>query len=102
MNRPLPSGSGMTEIGNAFQKDWAPAMDDFKPQLVLISAGFDSRIDDPLGGFTLTDDDFIELTKIVTKVADKHAKGRVMSCLEGGYNVEGLAFATEAHLRALF
>ncbi len=101
LNRPFPAGSGMKEIGGAFRDDWAPAMDAFKPEFVIISAGFDSRIDDPLGAFTLTDGEFSQLTQLVRSVADRHARGRVLSCLEGGYNVEGLALAVEAHVRAL-
>lgn len=101
LNRPFPAGADMDAIGGAFAEAWIPAMDAFKPQLVLISAGFDSRIDDPLGAFRLTDDDFASLTTTVREVAERHAQGRVVSCLEGGYNVEGLASAVVAHLRAL-
>jgi acetoin utilization deacetylase AcuC-like enzyme len=101
MNRPFPAGSGMKEIGDAFKTDWTEAMETFKPQFVVISAGFDSRIDDPLGGFTLTDDDFAKLTRMVRQVADRHADGRVIACLEGGYNVNGLALAVQSHLQAL-
>jgi acetoin utilization deacetylase AcuC-like enzyme len=78
-----------------------PAMDEFKPGLVLISAGFDSRVDDLLGRFTLSDKDFVDLTKALLKVADKYAKGRVVSMLEGGYNLSGLASAATAHAGAL-
>jgi acetoin utilization deacetylase AcuC-like enzyme len=67
----------------------------------MISAGFDSRIGDPLGNFTLEDDDFVELTEIVRELADTTAQGRIISVLEGGYNLEGLAAAVEAHLGAL-
>lgn len=101
LNRPFPAGSGMKEIGGAFSNEWEEAMNTFKPNLIIISAGFDSRIDDPLGNFTLTDADFTELTRQVLRVADKHADGRVLSCLEGGYNVEGLASAVCAHVEAL-
>ena len=69
--------------------------------LVLVSAGFDSRIDDPLGGFKLTDDDFAELTGIVREIAAKHCHGRIISTLEGGYNLAGLASAAASHVRAL-
>ncbi len=76
-------------------------MEKFKPELVLISAGFDSRVGDPLGHFRLTDEDFADLTRIVRGIADRHAKGRVVSLLEGGYNLAGLASAAVSHLRAL-
>ena len=101
LNRPFPALSGMKEIGGAFSNEWTVAMARFKPQLVVISAGFDSRIDDPLGDFTLTDEDFASLTQTVLEVANEHAAGRVISCLEGGYNVSGLASAVQAHIQSL-
>ncbi len=100
MNFPFPAGSGRSEILGAFRK-LAPAADHFKPDLVLLSAGFDSRIEDPLGQFTLSDKDFAELTGIMLAIADKHAGGRLVSVLEGGYNLAGLASAATAHVKAL-
>ena len=85
----------------AFRERLVPAADRFRPQLVLVSAGFDSRIDDPLGRFTLTDADFAELTGIVREIAERHAGGRLVSTLEGGYALTGLASAAAAHLKAL-
>ena len=76
-------------------------MEKFQPELVLISAGFDSRIDDPLGHFRLTDDDFADLTRTVCGLAAGPGKGRVISLLEGGYNLRGLASAAAAHVGAL-
>jgi acetoin utilization deacetylase AcuC-like enzyme len=76
-------------------------MDEFRPDLVLISAGFDSRAGDPLGRFLLTDEDFAELTGIMMEVADKHAQGRLISVLEGGYNLDGLSRAVGAHAHTL-
>jgi acetoin utilization deacetylase AcuC-like enzyme len=67
----------------------------------MISAGFDSRTNDPLGRFTLTDQDFADLTDTVLQIADEHAGGRVVSVLEGGYALDGLASAVGAHLRQL-
>jgi acetoin utilization deacetylase AcuC-like enzyme len=101
LNCPLPAGSGRAEIFAAFEKKLVPAMETFRPELVLISAGFDSRIDDPLGQFTLTDEDFADLTRIVAGIAERHAHGRVVAMLEGGYNLPGLASAATAHVRAL-
>jgi acetoin utilization deacetylase AcuC-like enzyme len=101
LNCPLPAGSGRAEIFAAFEKQLVPAMDNFRPELVLISAGFDSRIDDPLGHFRLSDQDFADLTKLVRQIADQHAKGRVVSLLEGGYSLTGLASAATAHVAAL-
>jgi acetoin utilization deacetylase AcuC-like enzyme len=101
MNRPFPAGSGREQILGAFRDDLLPAARAFKPDLVMISAGFDSRIGDPLGSFTLDEGDFVELTVIMRELAGTTAQGRVISVLEGGYNLEGLAAAVEAHLGAL-
>ncbi len=101
LNRPFPAGSGFEQIGEAFLKELLPRMQEFRPQLVLLSAGFDSRAGDPLGGFTLTDDDFRALTRIVLEIAADHADGKLVSVLEGGYNVKGLALAAAAHVEAL-
>jgi len=78
-----------------------PAAASFKPELVLISAGFDSRAGDPLGQFTLTDQDFAELTDLLLVIAREHAGGRLISVLEGGYAIDGLARAVSAHLGRL-
>ena len=75
------------QIGSAIV---APAADAFKPDLVLLSAGFDSRLGDPLGQFTLSDQDFVELTTMMLEVAGKHAHGRLISVLEGGYELATL------------
>ena len=97
MNFPLPAGSGRAEILGAVENVLAPQMEQYKPELVLISAGFDSRVGDPLGRFTLTDEDFADLTRVVIQVGS----GRVVSILEGGYGLPGLASAAAAHVKAL-
>ncbi len=76
-------------------------MESFRPELILISAGFDSRIHDSLGEFTLRDEDFAALTRLMLTVAAKHASGRLVSILEGGYNLSGLGAACVALVRAL-
>ena len=101
INCPFPAGAGRKEIVGAFRERLVPAAERFRPQLVLVSAGFDSRIDDPLGRFTLTDTDFAELTGIVREIAVRHAGGQLVSTLEGGYALTGLASAAAAHLKAL-
>lgn len=101
MNRPFAAGAGRQEIVSAFRDELIPAADAFKPELVLVSAGFDSRVGDPLGGFRLTDDDFADLTTILMGIADKHAGGRLVSTLEGGYALGGLARAAVSHVRSL-
>jgi len=101
LNCPLPAGSGRDEIFEAFEEKLLPAADALRPELVLISAGFDSRFGDPLGNFTLTDSDFADLTRLALGIARKHAGGRLVSALEGGYNLGGLASAVAAHVSAL-
>jgi acetoin utilization deacetylase AcuC-like enzyme len=101
VNRPLPAGAGRSEILGAFRTGLVPAADRFRPDLVMISAGFDSRDRDPLGQFTLTDSDFAELTALVAEIARQHAGRRVVSVLEGGYSLDGLARAVGAHVGGL-
>ena len=101
MNFPFPAGSGRTEILGAVENSLMPAADRFRPDLVLISAGFDSRIGDLLGRFTLSDEDFADLTRRVMEIADSHAGGRIVSMLEGGYSLDGLASAASAHVDVL-
>lgn len=101
MNFPFPAGSGRKEILGAVEHSLKPAAVRFRPDLIMISAGFDSRIGDLLGSFTLTDQDFTDLTRAVVEMAAQHSKGRVVSVLEGGYALSGLASAAVAHVQAL-
>lgn len=100
LNLPLPAGSGREEVLGALEKHFLPAMEKFQPELYLISAGFDSREGDPLAHFRLQDEDFAELTRMMMKLAAAHCQGRVVSVMEGGYNVPGLVSAVEAHVGA--
>ena len=100
LNLPLPAGSGREEVLEALGKHFLPAMEKFQPELYLISAGFDSREGDPLAHFRLKDEDFAELTRMMMKLAAAHCQGRVVSVMEGGYNVPGLVSAVEAHVGA--
>ena len=99
--RPLPAGAGRKEIFAAFTDKLLPAAAKFKPEMVFVSAGFDSREGDPLGRFRLTDADFADLTRMMLGAAKEHAGGRLVSMLDGGYNLEGLASAAVAHVRIL-
>ncbi len=102
LNAPFGSGAGRKQVyDEAFAGKLVDAMAKFKPELVILSAGFDSRVEDPLGQFRLSDDDFADLTKLMLQMADDHAGGRLVSVLEGGYNLEGLGKATAAHVQAL-
>jgi acetoin utilization deacetylase AcuC-like enzyme len=97
LNCPMARGAGRKEFLSAFQNELAPAVDRFKPDLVIISAGFDARHGDPLGQLELTDDDYVTLTGLVLEMGHVHAKGRVVSILEGGYSLTGLASGAAAH-----
>ena len=102
MNRPFPAGSGHDAIvTSAFGDDLTNAMTKYRPELVIISAGFDSRLGDPLGQFRLTDDDFRALTKIILDLAKEHADGKVVSVLEGGYDLNGLGKAAATHAKSI-
>ncbi len=101
LNCPLARGAGHKEIFGAFHDQLGPAVTRFKPELIIISAGFDSRHGDPLGRFELTDKDFRDLTALVLEMADQNAEGRVVSILEGGYHLAGLASAATAHVERL-
>jgi acetoin utilization deacetylase AcuC-like enzyme len=101
LNGPFPAGTGYDVIRAFLEDDLIPAMKTFKPQLIIISAGFDSRIEDPLGRFTLTDAEFRLLTRMMMDMADHYAGGKLLSVLEGGYNIDGLASAIKAHVSEL-
>lgn len=101
MNRPFPPGAGNKELMHAFKNDLLPAARKFKPDLTLISAGFDSRTGDRLGSFEVDDNGFRELTKIMLEIAHINGNGRLISVLEGGYTLQGLASAVHAHIDEL-
>lgn len=101
LNCPLARGSGRKEFMAAFHSRLAPAIDRFRPELVMISAGFDARHGDPLGRMELTDEDYADMTSLVLDMSRSSAEGRVISILEGGYNLNGLASAATAHCSRL-
>lgn len=101
INVPLPHAADDQTILKAFTERLVPAARSFQPELILISAGFDSRKADSLGDFAVTDAGFAQLTKLVMSLAAASAQSRVVSVLEGGYNTRGLALAVEAHIKAL-
>jgi acetoin utilization deacetylase AcuC-like enzyme len=101
LNLPLPHGSSGAAALAAWDEHAGPSLDAFAPQFILISAGFDARVGDPLGGLRWEDDTFAALTRRVVALADRHAHGRVVSALEGGYQPAGLASAALAHVQAL-
>jgi acetoin utilization deacetylase AcuC-like enzyme len=101
LNCPFHAGAGHADITGAFRRKLLPAMKAYKPGLVILSAGFDSRRGDPLGRFALRDEDFRELTGIALEIAADSADGRLVSVLEGGYDPAGLGSAAVAHVQAL-
>ncbi len=101
VNVPLAAGSGSTEFRAAWSERILPALDTFAPQLVIVSAGFDAHRDDPLAGLNVETADFVWLTEELLAIADRHAKGRLVSALEGGYDLDALAESVVAHVQAL-
>jgi acetoin utilization deacetylase AcuC-like enzyme len=102
VNAPLASGSGSDDFRAAYREVVLPAVEAFAPQLVMISAGFDAHRLDPLANLDLDDEDYGWVTERLVGIADGHAQGRVVSCLEGGYSLTALRGSTTAHCRALF
>ncbi|MBK1829244.1 histone deacetylase [Verrucomicrobiaceae bacterium R5-34] len=101
LNLPVPEGAGGEIILPLWEENIGRAVRRFKPDMILVSAGFDAREHDPIGMLNLSDDDFATLTTMVTDWADELCEGRVLSVLEGGYDPQGLASAVLAHVRAL-
>ena len=101
VNTPLPPATAGAAFRRAVERDWLPALDAHRPDLVLVSAGFDAHRDDPLGDLLLTETDFAWVTKLIVAAADQHAAGRVVSVLEGGYDLGALARSAAAHVDAL-
>ncbi|RVT87614.1 histone deacetylase family protein [Inhella crocodyli] len=101
LNLPLPAHTGSQEIREHIRAQWIPALEAFRPQMLFVSAGFDAHQLDPLGLLRLTEVDYAWITQQLADVAAKHAQGRIVSCLEGGYHVWALARSVCAHLRVL-
>jgi acetoin utilization deacetylase AcuC-like enzyme len=100
-NAPLHAGDGGKRFREAFEQRILPALHDFGPDLLLISAGFDAHRDDPLANIELSEEDFVWVTEALLEQARRHAGGRVVSVLEGGYNLQALASSAAAHIRTL-
>jgi acetoin utilization deacetylase AcuC-like enzyme len=101
VNVPLPDGCGSAKFRAAWEREVFPRVEAFKPELLLISAGFDAHADDPLAGMMLHEDDFAWITGKLCDLADKHCSGRVVSALEGGYDLEALGRSARAHVDTL-
>ncbi|HZD20446.1 MAG TPA: histone deacetylase family protein [Burkholderiales bacterium] len=100
-NVPLAAGSGGKELRRAVQEVWLPALEEFKPQLVLFSAGFDAHVEDDMAMLRFTDGDYRWVTEQVADVARRHAAGRMVSLLEGGYALGALGRSAVQHVRVL-
>jgi acetoin utilization deacetylase AcuC-like enzyme len=101
VNAPLRGGDGSDEFRDAFESALLPRIEAFQPDLVIISAGFDAHWRDPLANLNLKEPDFAWATQKLMAIADRHAEGRVVSILEGGYDLEGLSGSVAAHVTAL-
>jgi len=101
LNAPMAPGSGDAEYRLAFEQMLPPAMERFRPEFVVISAGFDAHRDDPLADIQLTDEGFGFMSRFVADLANAHCGGRIVSILEGGYERESLTQCTERHIREL-
>ncbi len=101
VSTPLSAGSGGVEFRKVVQEKWLVALEQFKPQMIFISAGFDAHTDDFLANLNFTESDYQWVTEQIVAVANKYSEGRIVSSLEGGYQVDALARSVEAHLEAL-
>ena len=101
VNCPLPAGTGSEAFREAVTARWLPRLTEFAPQLVIVSAGFDAHQADPLADFNLVDEDFAWVTRRLCEQAERSAEGRLLSSLEGGYDLHALARCVEAHLKAM-
>ena len=101
VNAPLRAGDGGKEFRTAFEQSILPRLRDFRPDLIVISAGFDAHMRDPLANLNLVEADFGWVTRAIMAVAEESAQGRVVSVLEGGYDLQGLAQSAAAHVTAL-
>ena len=101
VNTPLQAGSDGSMFRAAIERDWLPAIEAHAPDIIFVSAGFDAHKEDPLADIRLVEDDYRWVTDFIVAMANQHAQGRIVSTLEGGYNLNALARSVAAHLEAL-
>ncbi|SAL31932.1 histone deacetylase-family protein [Caballeronia sordidicola] len=101
VNLPMPARTKGMAVREAVDMMWLPRLNEFKPEMIFVSAGFDAHREDDLGNMGLVEDDYTWLTEQICTVARRHAKGRIVSSLEGGYNLSALGRSVVAHVRAL-
>jgi acetoin utilization deacetylase AcuC-like enzyme len=98
---PLAAGSGSQQFREAVSEAWVPALNSFRPELIVFSAGFDAHIEDDMAMLRLVDADYAWVTEQVKEVAERHSAGRMVSMLEGGYALSALGRSVVQHLRVL-
>jgi acetoin utilization deacetylase AcuC-like enzyme len=101
LNAPMPAGTGDREWLGAIEGDFTRAIDEYRPQLILVSAGFDAHAEDPLSATLVSEAGYARMTEVVRDWAARHTGGKIVSMLEGGYNLDALARSVEAHLKTL-
>ena len=101
INVPVPAYTRGAEVRELIEHNWMPRLEAFRPQMIFISAGFDAHREDELGQLGLVEADYEWITQRIKGVADRHAQGRIVSCLEGGYDLGALARSVAVHLRVL-
>ncbi len=101
VNVPVPARTRGMDVREIVEMMWIPRLEAHRPELIFISAGFDAHRSDDLGQMGLVEQDFVWITSRIMDVARQHANGRIVSCLEGGYNLGALARSAEAHIRVL-
>ncbi len=101
VNIPLAAGSSGEQFRAVVERDWLPALEAFRPEMLFVSAGFDAHRDDGMAMLNLVEADYAWVTKALRRVAQSHARGRIVSVLEGGYDLSALGRSVAAHLKAL-
>jgi len=101
VNVPLPASTNGKIVREMISQTWIPRLHEFKPQLIIISAGFDAHREDDLGQMGLVEDDYVWMTKQLMEIANQYCEGKIVSCLEGGYNLSALGRSVAAHLKTL-
>jgi acetoin utilization deacetylase AcuC-like enzyme len=101
VNIPVPAYTKGMEVCELIETHWVPRLEAFQPELIFISAGFDAHREDDMGQMGLTEQDYAWITYRLREIAARHANGRIVSCLEGGYDLSSLSRSVEAHLRVL-
>lgn len=101
VNVPLKAGCNSADFRAAISQRWFPALEAFEPEMILISAGFDAHVEDPLASLSLIDSDYAWITHRLMDIADRHADGRIVSMLEGGYSLPALGRSASEHIREL-